>query len=408
MPSLVFPEKLQELLSKDQQLNAWITDFAQKVGAILKSNGPPFFPFFTDHGIDHVEAVLKTEAELVPEPVWEKKILNATDAAVIIGGTLLHDLAMHLHEKGFLELIQPKSRWKPLPWFDQAHEGHAADRPWSDLWAEYEQEARKFSDRVLGNIVGPQPVRDGWRFEGLPPSKEQWNLRDRLVVGEFIRRHHARLAHEVAMYGFPGLEAGSGDHQFPVLAQSKKELADLVGLSARSHGINLRVCIDYLGATPTYAKNLRPMNTAVFYPMALLRVADYLQIEGNRAPAVLLQLKDPQSLLSVKEWQTHKAVLAVTPAVDPAGKMVTVSNGIGLEVFLQLSELMQGIQREMDHSTAVLEEVYGRCEREQLNELKLKYRRVHSNVNEPQFQKGLPYVPAPPDTRRTPICCLSW
>ena len=36
------------------------------------------------------------------------------------------------------------------------------------------------------------------------------------------------------------------------------------------------------------------MGTAVLYPMALLRVADYLQIDRQRAPAVLLQLRSPK------------------------------------------------------------------------------------------------------------------
>ena len=59
------------------------------------------------------------------------------------------------------------------------------------------------------------------------------------------------------------------------------------------------------------------MGTAVLYPMALLRVADYLQIDRQRAPAVLLQLRNPQSPISVQEWMKHLAVESINPASDP-------------------------------------------------------------------------------------------
>ena len=63
-------------------------------------------------------------------------------------------------------------------------------------------------------------------------------------------------------------------------------LADLIGLTARSHGTSLRVCKSYLESSPLYLGTPTPMGTAVLYPMALLRVADYLQIDRQRAPAV--------------------------------------------------------------------------------------------------------------------------
>jgi hypothetical protein len=123
------------------------------------------------------------------------------------------------------------------------------------------------------------------------------------LAGEFIRRHHARLAHEIAIYGFPGLEIGGGEGRFPAMGKEAghplMHLADLIGLTARSHGASLRVCKSYLESSPLYSGTPRPMGTAVLYPMALLRVADYLQIDRQRAPAVLLRLRNPQSPVSV-------------------------------------------------------------------------------------------------------------
>ena len=152
---------------------------------------------------------MKSQLELIPRPVWDEsqkdsdpRLLCDADAAVLIGATILHDIAMHLTTAGFLSLVGKDTRFHALPWFNESHEGHSADRPWAELWADYIREARRFSDRELTNIIGEESART-WKLDKLPEDPGRWELNHRLVIGEFIRRHHARLAHEVAIYGFP-------------------------------------------------------------------------------------------------------------------------------------------------------------------------------------------------------------
>jgi hypothetical protein len=403
MAKIEFPQPLKDLL-ENSDLQAPIRAFADRIGEIVADNKLPFFPAYTDHGADHINRVLESEIELIPVHVWKlsekgskPRILCDADAAVIIGATLLHDIAMHLHPDGFRELIRPDSRFQPLPWFKEDQEDHAADRPWHELWDEYAREARRFSDRKLADIVGQESVRQVWKFHKLPEDCGQWMENDRLIIGEFIRRHHARLAHEIAIYGFPGIPAGSGEGQFPAMCKESghplRRLADLIGVAARSHGTSLRISKTYIESSPSYRGTPRPMGSAVLYPMALLRVADYLQIDRQRAPSVLLQLKNPQSPVSVHEWEKHLAVLDIGPATDPRGKMVTISTDIGLELYLQLKELLTGLQTEMDHATAVLDEAYGARADLGLNQLNLAIRRMHSNLNSPAFRDSLPYIP---------------
>lgn len=400
MAKIEFPNQLK-LLLEDSDLQAPIRGFADRVGKILADNKLTFYPDYTDHGIDHVNCVLKSEVELVPKDVWEKcrndsgpRLLCDADAAVIIGATLLHDIAMHLRPAGFRELVGKDSQFQPLPWFRECHEGHSADKPWHELWDDYVREARRFSERDLANITGEESART-WKFHELPEDAGQWERNHCLIIGEFIRRHHARLAQEIAIYGFPGLPAGSGEHQFPAMGKETghtlMRLADLIGLTARSHGMSLRVCKTYL--EHHYPGTPRPMGTAVLYPMALLRIADYFQIDQQRAPAVLLQLRNPQSPISVQEWQKHRAVQHIGPATDPRGKMVTVNADLSLSIYLQLHALLDGLQSEMDHSTAVLDEAYGIRSDLGLNLLNLAIRRVHSNLQTPAFRDSLQYVP---------------
>jgi hypothetical protein len=402
MAKIEFPKHLKRLL-EDSEFQSPIRALADRAGEILADNKLPFFPDYTDHGTDHINCVLKSQVELVPSQIWDAsgtdsapRLLCDADAAVIIGATLLHDIAMHLRVEGFRELIKQDSRFRPLPWFKEDHEGHAAETPWKELWDDYAREAQRFTDRQLTNIIGEESART-WKFHRLPEDAGRWEANHYLIIGEFVRRHHARLAHEIAVYGFPGLPVGSGEGQFPAMGKEEghvlMRLADLIGLTARSHGTSLRLCKSYLDASPLYPGTPRPMGTAVFYPMALLRVADYLQIDQQRAPAVLLKLRSPQSPVSVREWKKHRAVQNIGPATDPRGKLVVVSTDLSLSLYLQLRDLLADLQAEMDHSTAVLDEFYGSLTELGLNQLSLTTRRVYTNLQSPAYRSSLPYVP---------------
>ena len=318
------------------------------MGTILSDNELSFFPYYTDHGANHVYQVLKTQVELIPAVVWQTsnsdailRLLCDADASVIIGATLLHDIAMHLRPPGFLEVVSKGSRFHPLPWFDKHQTEHDADLPWDALWEAYEGEARQFSTQQLTNIIGENAARH-WKFDGLPKQRGI-ELNHRLIIGEFLRRHHARLAHEIAIYGFPGLPPGSGEGtNFPAMGADRghplNRIADLVGLTARSHGLPLRVCKSYLDENAQTSGTPRPMGCAALYSMALLRVADYLQLDFQRAPAVLLQLKDPQSPKSLEEWHKHNVVTYIGLSTDPRGRRITVSDNL-------LSQSLSAIER---------------------------------------------------------------
>jgi hypothetical protein len=177
MAKIEFPKLLKNLL-EDSPLQAPIRTYADRAGEILADNKLPFFPDYTDHGTDHINQVLAAEVDLVPKEVWgdsaKASVLCDADAVVIIGATLLHDFAMHLRPAGFLELVDEGSRFQPLPWFKDNQEGHRADRLWRELWLDFKKEARRFSDQSLGNIIGLESVRRGWKFEQLPEDPGQW------------------------------------------------------------------------------------------------------------------------------------------------------------------------------------------------------------------------------------------
>jgi molecular chaperone HtpG len=200
---------------------------------------------------------------------------------------------MHLTRDGFQSLVQRGSRWRGVEYFD--------DKDWSVLWDEFYAEAARFDGRKLRLLFGVnyRPVRP------LPPPDAPWEDFDYLLVGEFLRRHHPRLAHEIALYGLPAKEG----HTIQVCLVDSDEqafMADISGLIARSHGLDLRSCLGYLEGT--YQNRINPRRVHVVYLGALLRIADYFQIQSSRAPTERTEVVSFQSQLSEREWKVHQSI----------------------------------------------------------------------------------------------------
>ena len=384
-----FPDPLDNLL-KGSTYAGPVNDFNAAVSTILHANQMPFFPNYTDHGCDHVQKVLETELRLIPKDVWNANLFSEADAAVLICATLLHDLAMHLSENGFLELIKEDTVYHPLPWFNAQQGSRQPDEPWHLLWHEFVAEARCFSDRDLNAIFGSPVLNEPhWTVQELPEDRSKWTQMDHLLVGEFIRRHHPRLAHEIAVYGFPG----TTKDVFPTLKDTLGALVDVCGGVARSHGLPLRVLVDYF--VYKFPNDSRQQNSVAIYHAALLRIADYLQMDAERAPPILLQLRRPQPPPSIDEWNKHKGVdnISFEHPRNPYGINIHLNSGHSWHTHLQLQELIEGLQEEMDISTAVLSEMFGRLDPNGLSLVRLAKTRVYSNINEPSLLNELPYVP---------------
>lgn len=346
------PSQLRDLLS-GSPFEAATIELAQATGLLVQDNGTPFFPAYTDHATQHVEHVLDAAVRLIPDEVWSAELLQPADAAVLGGAAMLHDLALHIREVGFVELVAASTNYNPQPWFSTEQVGRIADIGWPQLWESFQYEARHFGTSQLELILGPgcNGVPLVAHDETLRP--ESWTKADRLLIGEFLRRHHARLSHEIAMHGFPG----ATPDDFPVLARSLAPLANAVGAVARSHNEPLRSMLDYLEYLDPGSK--RPAGALLAYHMGLLRVADYLQVQSDRAPPLLLRLKAPQSPASIEEWNKHGAIASIVwEHRDPRAIYVAASQHHGLRTHLALRELFDGLQREFDTTTAVLGDIF--------------------------------------------------
>jgi hypothetical protein len=388
MEDVLIPRVLLDKL--DSATGAQVLRLSAAVAEILSDNKLPFFPNYTDHGVKHVSRLLRTITNhLIPKDILEQ--FTAADATVLACAGLLHDLAMHLREDGFLQLITGKARNKPIGWFHIGSPQRAPDLPWPEEWIEFRNQIKRFSDHdfflVLGRLPAPEDLKY-WLEEDLPNDPALWSQIDFLIIGEFLRRHHGRLAHEIAIYGFPALK----EEVFPILESSLPKLSDLTGLVARSHSLPLREAAAYL--TYKYPKDLRPRDATPLYHMALLRIGDYLQIDSERAPAILFKMRAPTVPASVDAWNQHGAVAHISYTLDdPVAIKIELTSDHSLITHLQLEYLINDLQREIDISSAVLSESYGRIAEGGMSQFRLAKLRVYSNHGDRSLLDQLPYIP---------------
>jgi molecular chaperone HtpG len=363
------PERLANKMSQDSALYGGVLQSLAEFKPWFDHSKTPFFPEYTDHNWSHVIQTMATASSLIRDEAWA--VMTSSDAAILVLAVVLHDSGMHLTEDGFLALVGHGSDTAAL-------EGWA-EKTWPMLWSEFLGDASRFDARKLHAMFGDaEPVH--------PPASDsgRWTSRDRLLIGEFLRRHHARLAHEVAIRGVPG----PGSLRIHLRGISN-DLSEIAGLVARSHGLPIRARLPHL-KDKFDVRDYRGVH-AVFL-MSALRVADYLQVQAERASEPILRVSRLRSPLSQREWKTHQAIRDIRNTHEDPEALYIDAAPKDVATFLHLKRLLAGIQEELDASWAVLGEVYGRFDG--LEHLGIKLRRIRSNIDdEKEFAKTVPYLP---------------
>jgi Histidine kinase-, DNA gyrase B-, and HSP90-like ATPase len=302
-----------------------------------------------------------------------KTLMTSADFAALTLSVLLHDCGMHLTGDTFVELISPTN--KLLTRLDK--------KTWKELWDEFLLEAKRFDGRQLRSLFGsPDPISEP------PDDPADYTLKHRLLIGEFLRRHHPRLAHEISVFGFP---ARNGE-RLKLLMEGAGDLAEISGLIARSHGMHLR------DACEVFKEHFHGREYQDIHPpviMAALRIADYLQVQPERAPQSALRLHKLRSPLSEGEWRVHQSVRNITLADDDPEAIFVDAQPETVETFLKFKHWAQSFQQELDSTWASLGEVYGRYGDRGFDKFKLKLRRLRTSIDdEKRFAESVPYLPA--------------
>jgi hypothetical protein len=138
-----YPQFFSEKLQANLRIRAAVESSLGVVSDVLQVSKLPFFPDYTDHGTQHLRSVLGIADKLIADRARE--LFTAEDTAVLVFSALLHDLALHLSEAGFMSLLNStkvQSRSK-----------------WADSWDEFLSVARHWDDHKLVDLFGADSLR---------------------------------------------------------------------------------------------------------------------------------------------------------------------------------------------------------------------------------------------------------
>jgi len=372
--TMEIPSKFNKILKKDQSDEGLLLNVINSFEKILKDNKLFFFEEYTEHGIQHIETVLRIAEFLIPDKSFS--YIKPKEVVIFILSVVLHDIGMHTYFSTFKAMLNGSYDDVRIDIFDK--------KTWKILWEDYLLEVRHWDSKQINDIFGNRDNKTNYYDLKEPDLSNKDNLdgTDRKIIGEFIRRNHARLAHEIALKGFI-----SDDNSFLENSLLDERDKQLIGIIARSHGINIRKTFSYLKIIAQDAWQYPDSLNVVFF-MVLLRLADYLHIDKSRTNNFLLKIKTLNSPVSLREHNIHLSIRHIHfgELKEPELIYVECDKPVDASMFTRMQKLFEDIQHELDSSWAVLGEIYGFNPKEKP---KIKFRRIDSNLE----TLDLDYIP---------------
>lgn len=357
---IIIPKQLGNQLKKELAWQTAVNQLCLNVENLFV-NSPEFFPDYTIHGIDHINEVLEHANRLIVKKTLSK--LTSRDVAFLISAIVLHDLGMFLRIDGVRKLVRGERCRDCIP--------NTTDAPWDETWIEFVDRTKRYPEEKMCYLFGRNiAVKEDC------VDSENMTDDERRIIGDFLRQHHPRIAHEIALNGLPGSE------NIDVFAGIKLERddRDMIGLLARSHGMPIRDTEDYIRRTfgsSTY-------NTPVYYLMAVLRIADFLDASKQRAPVERQQHQEIPVPISVEEWTWNQRINRDNCGwdEDKKNRYIYAKPESSIE-YVQLDKWLKSVQLELDLAWSVLAEKYPN------NPYRLSIHRITCNIHEPDVQETM-------------------
>lgn len=353
--NIKIPTRYEEILNSNIEWRSLIDNLIKRTESYFMES-PYFFPEYTWHGVNHINNVLEISDKLIVSDSLEK--LKPISIAVLIASIIIHDIGMYVKKDGLKKLIFGEYNGRKDEILDK--------NSWDIEWENYLKKVKRYSEKKLLNVFGiSEPINDLNDLES-----ELLNEKDKKIYGEFIRQNHHRLAHEIILYGFPGTVDRN------IMIDEYYDIVNLIGIVARSHGMNIRDTEKYLQFCFGGDDNFKyPLDIPVYYLMILLRLADYLDAGLERAPIELSDSQKAVSYISQNEWRWNQTLsYQQCYRWDYQKKKINIharpKNNID---FIGVEDWLNNIQKELDNSWACLSEYY-------FNELSLTVHRITSNI----------------------------
>ncbi len=356
---ITIPNKIEKIIRKNTKIYGVILKITSDFSDWLYDNKTEFFPEYTDHGVDHIESVLRTAAEIITDESYD--LMSAQDMYVLVMSVLLHDCAMHISREGLWDLLTNDI-------YNGVSLGLDDEKEWGQKWDDFCSDVRKFSESDWNSFFGE------YREVDIPEiGCTSLDDNQKIIIGDFVRRYHATIAQVIVNNGIP-----SKNGPIKIFDSEFHYLNQLSGFVARSHNYSLRDAMDILGED----RKREHRDTHPTYLMGVLRIADYMQFKSDRTPKILFESKAFCSPISIREWKKHLAIISTNNSHPDEELLFVEAFPEDAITLMAVGKLLKGFQKELDEFWACTGEVYSRYP--SLNKLSIGYRRVKSNIDNPK------------------------
>lgn len=251
----------------------------------ILGRSPYFFKEYTNHGLKHIQDCLNIAGLLIAQENYSggnnNKRIHTDELTALFLGVLYHDISMFIELEDFLSLIDNKIEIGVCGEVVQIR----------DLWKSHINKLKSMNRQKLTNFFGKEDI--DWKFiDDVIEKKEPLESGEksditRLIIGDFLRTYHADISAYIILSGtYFGESIGMPWENFS--NQDRKDsinkMKKIVALIAQSHGHNLNdmnKAIQHV--TREYNHYNKPFNYRIYYLIAVLRLADYIDINSDRA-----------------------------------------------------------------------------------------------------------------------------
>lgn len=353
MTKIIIPRRFKEKLSEE----SFVYTLAANVNDILDLP-MKYFQEYTLHDESHINDILRKADALIPDGTLAR--LNETSIEILVSSIMVHDLGMFIQKDGVESLLFGAYKNKKIDNLDFL--------TWEEEWKRFYKKIRRYNHQQLVEVLGENPVTIKLPDDSVDDTGENWR-----VYGEFLRKFHSRLAHDIVLYGFFGNV--NNDIFANCTSANIDFVRDMIGLVARSHGMKLRDTENYLKGHRLLRRENEhsPMGIPIYYLMSVLRLADYLHAGTKRATMAREQAQTISSPVSKNEFLWNGVVYSEcvfhigseNRRVDEGnfgenkGDVEIIADPQSGTVFLALEKWIHSIQQELDICWAILSEKYG-------------------------------------------------
>ena len=350
MAGIIIPDNFRAKLPE----GSFVYQLLENAVPILEKDH--YFPEYTLHDEDHINAVLEKADQLIPENT--RNVLSPQSIEILTGAVLLHDLGMFIKRAGLSRLVFGEHKNRRVE--------HLDTTTWHDEWRGFYGKALRYTDRQLIALFGSARPVDRLPYDSIPEEDTTWQ---RFLYGQFIRQNHARLAFDIAQIGMPG---DGADYDVFGKCDPGEDKRVLIGLVARSHGMKLRDIEDF---RRNYTLTPPDREVPLYYLMSVLRLADLLHVGEKRASRISQMMDTTHSPESRRQFTLNQAIRG-EPFMDAQRKSVSITaNPDCSSTYEEVENLLHDIQRELDSCWAVLVEKYA-------YDYELSIHRVTSNLDD--------------------------